>query len=117
MGRIEREETREEMVCRNRNLNGEESVDPNSLRDALLFTTMCIIGLPVDVHVKDGSIFTGIFHAARVEDDYGTFAAFHRVFDCCESLVFFFLNHFLGFVNLMRLVYGFCELGEVVSWF
>ncbi|PSR96285.1 Polyadenylate-binding protein [Actinidia chinensis var. chinensis] len=59
------------MVCRNRNLNGEESVDPNSLRDALLFTTMCIIGLPVDVHVKDGSIFTGIFHAARVEDDYG----------------------------------------------
>ncbi|GFZ07427.1 hypothetical protein Acr_19g0003640 [Actinidia rufa] len=60
------------MGCRNRNLHGEESVAPNSLSDALLFTTtMCIIGLPVDVHVKDGSIYTGIFHAARVENDYG----------------------------------------------
>ncbi|KAM7498874.1 hypothetical protein LguiA_023288 [Lonicera macranthoides] len=55
----------EEMGCRNR--AEEESV---SIGDALLFTTMCIIGLPVDVHIKDGSIYTGIFHTVCVEDDY-----------------------------------------------
>ncbi|XP_068644359.1 polyadenylate-binding protein-interacting protein 3-like [Aristolochia californica] len=41
------------------------------LSDALLFTTMCIIGLPVEVQVKDGAIYSGIFHTACVEEDYG----------------------------------------------
>ena len=43
----------------------------SSLGEALLFTTMCIIGLPVDVHVKDGSVFSGIFYTASVDGDYG----------------------------------------------
>ncbi|XP_052207692.1 uncharacterized protein LOC127811662 isoform X2 [Diospyros lotus] len=51
------------MGCRNREFLGQES-------DALLFATMCIIGLPVDVHVKDGAIYSGVFHTACVEDDY-----------------------------------------------
>lgn len=34
--------------------------------DALLFTTMCIIGLPVDVYINDGSIYTGIFYTASL---------------------------------------------------
>ncbi|KAK4398515.1 Polyadenylate-binding protein-interacting protein 4 [Sesamum angolense] len=38
--------------------------------DALLFTTMCIIGMPVDVHAKDGSVYSGIFHTASVDKDY-----------------------------------------------
>ncbi|KAL7186539.1 hypothetical protein ACSBR2_028302 [Camellia fascicularis] len=59
------------MVCRNREFSGEERAVQASLSDALLFTTMCIIGLPVDVHVKDGSIYSGIFHTACVENDYG----------------------------------------------
>ncbi|KAE9456646.1 hypothetical protein C3L33_11586, partial [Rhododendron williamsianum] len=60
------------MGCRNREFLGQESsAAPSSLNDALLFTTMCIIGLPVDVHVKDGSIYSGIFHTACVENDYG----------------------------------------------
>ncbi|XP_055823912.1 uncharacterized protein LOC129892370 [Solanum dulcamara] len=41
-----------------------------ALRDALLFTTMCIIGLPVDVYIKDGAIYSGIFHTACVDDEY-----------------------------------------------
>lgn len=41
-----------------------------TLRDALLFTTMCIIGLPVDVYIKDGAVYSGIFHTACVDDDY-----------------------------------------------
>ncbi|XP_009600137.1 uncharacterized protein LOC107831078 [Nicotiana tabacum] len=47
----------------------ENGVDA-TLSDALLFTTMCIIGLPVDVYVKDGSVYSGIFHTACVDDDY-----------------------------------------------
>ncbi|XP_021755771.1 uncharacterized protein LOC110720972 [Chenopodium quinoa] len=42
-----------------------------SLSEALLFTTMCIIGLPVEVYTKDGSVFSGIFHTASVDKGYG----------------------------------------------
>ncbi|KAK4355251.1 hypothetical protein RND71_024222 [Anisodus tanguticus] len=42
----------------------------STLNDALLFTTMCIIGLPVDVYIKDGLVYSGIFHTACVDDDY-----------------------------------------------
>lgn len=60
------------MGCRNWGfLSVEENAIADSLSDALLFATMCIIGLPVDVHVKDGSIYSGIFHTACVDDDYG----------------------------------------------
>lgn len=59
------------MGYRNRELHGQEIAVPASFSDALLFTTMCIIGLPVDIHVKDGSVYSGIFHTACVENDYG----------------------------------------------
>ncbi|XVF03885.1 hypothetical protein REPUB_Repub05bG0031700 [Reevesia pubescens] len=42
-----------------------------SINEALLFATMCIIDLPVDVHLKDGTVFSGIFHTASVEKEYG----------------------------------------------
>ncbi|KAJ0966153.1 hypothetical protein J5N97_027291 [Dioscorea zingiberensis] len=38
---------------------------------SLLFATMCLIGLPVEVQVTDGSIFFGVFHTARLELGYG----------------------------------------------
>ncbi|KAH6778498.1 hypothetical protein C2S51_009810 [Perilla frutescens var. frutescens] len=31
---------------------------------------MCIIGMAVDVHAKDGSVYSGIFHTASVDKDY-----------------------------------------------
>ncbi|XP_058094107.1 uncharacterized protein LOC131240059 isoform X8 [Magnolia sinica] len=43
----------------------------DGVSDALLFTTMCMIGLPVEVQVKDGSICSGIFHTACFQNDYG----------------------------------------------
>ncbi|BBH01974.1 hypothetical protein Prudu_012400 [Prunus dulcis] len=49
----------------------DETVSSSSLSEALLFATMCIIGLPVDVHVKDGSVYSGIFYTASVENEYG----------------------------------------------
>ncbi|XP_020534461.1 polyadenylate-binding protein-interacting protein 4 isoform X2 [Jatropha curcas] len=51
--------------------NRAETETENCLSDALLFATMCIIGLPVDVHVRDGSVYSGIFHTASVDKDYG----------------------------------------------
>ncbi|KMT12721.1 hypothetical protein BVRB_4g088170 [Beta vulgaris subsp. vulgaris] len=42
-----------------------------SISEALLFTTMYIVGLPVEVHIKDGSIFSGIFHTASFDKGYG----------------------------------------------
>lgn len=67
----EKHYTRTKMGCKNRELPDDEGTASSSMRDALLFTTMCIIGLPVDVFVKDGSIYTGIFHTACVENGYG----------------------------------------------
>ncbi|XP_050370957.1 polyadenylate-binding protein-interacting protein 4 isoform X2 [Argentina anserina] len=64
------------MGCRNRELTEDgalssSSSSSSSLSEALLFATMCIIGLPVDVHVRDGSVYSGIFHTASVENEYG----------------------------------------------
>lgn len=63
----------------------------SSSSEALLFATMCIIGLPVDVHVKDGSVYSGIFYTASVEKDYGVFFYFF-------ILVYQILSIFVSFV-------------------
>ncbi|KAK4275862.1 hypothetical protein QN277_018876 [Acacia crassicarpa] len=59
------------MGCRSREFFSNDSSSSSSLCEALLFATMYIIGLPVDVHVKDGSVYSGIFHTASVDKDYG----------------------------------------------
>ncbi|GLT59389.1 hypothetical protein SLA2020_322100 [Shorea laevis] len=56
-GRVEKEST--------------ASTSSPSSTESLLFATLCLIGLPVDVHVKDGSVYSGVFHTASVEKGYG----------------------------------------------
>ncbi|XP_038906325.1 polyadenylate-binding protein-interacting protein 4-like [Benincasa hispida] len=58
------------MGCRNREFS-EDETSSSTLSEALLFATMCLIGLPVEVHIKDGSVYSGIFHTACVENEYG----------------------------------------------
>lgn len=58
------------MGCRKGDFLNDET-SSSSLSEALIFATLYIIGLPVDVHVKDGSVYSGIFHTASVEDEYG----------------------------------------------
>ncbi|KAK9070621.1 hypothetical protein SSX86_011023 [Deinandra increscens subsp. villosa] len=61
------------MGCRNRCDEEEEYDDRRSsslVNDALLLTTMCLIGLSVDVHIKDGSVYSGTFHTACVHHRY-----------------------------------------------
>lgn len=41
--------------------------------DRLVYFTACLIGQQVEVHVKDGSIYSGIFHATNAEKDFGMF--------------------------------------------
>ncbi|KAI3456936.1 hypothetical protein Pfo_013599 [Paulownia fortunei] len=55
---------------KNRNAAAATAAPSVAVSDALLFTTMCIIGMPVDVHAKDGSVYSGIFHTASVDKDY-----------------------------------------------
>ncbi|KAF0892495.1 hypothetical protein E2562_016802 [Oryza meyeriana var. granulata] len=42
-----------------------------SLPEALLLATMCMVGLPVEVQVRDGSTYAGVFHTACVDGGYG----------------------------------------------
>ncbi|KAL5972663.1 hypothetical protein ACLOJK_039468 [Asimina triloba] len=42
-----------------------------SVGDELLYATMCMVGLPVHVQAKDGSLYSGIFHTACFQPDYG----------------------------------------------
>lgn len=46
-------------------------VPERTLNDRLLLVTMLLIGQPVEVQVKNGSIYSGIFHTANIEKDYG----------------------------------------------
>ncbi|BBN17570.1 hypothetical protein Mp_7g15450 [Marchantia polymorpha subsp. ruderalis] len=39
--------------------------------DRLLFMAMCLIGQPVEVQVKNGSFYSGIFHTANTDKDFG----------------------------------------------
>ncbi|XWS16189.1 hypothetical protein CRYUN_Cryun34aG0063700 [Craigia yunnanensis] len=43
----------------------------SSSHDRLVYLTTCLIGHLVEVHVKNGSIYTGIFHATDAEKDFG----------------------------------------------
>ncbi|GMI72369.1 CTC-interacting domain 4 [Hibiscus trionum] len=43
----------------------------SSSRDRLVYLTTCLIGHMVEVQVKNGSVYTGIFHATDAEKDFG----------------------------------------------
>ncbi|XP_047175974.1 polyadenylate-binding protein-interacting protein 3-like isoform X2 [Vigna umbellata] len=43
----------------------------NPSHDRLVYVTTCLIGHQVEVHLKNGSTYTGIFHATNTEKDFG----------------------------------------------
>ncbi|XP_034912817.1 uncharacterized protein [Populus alba] len=51
--------------------NRAEAETEACLNETLLFATMCIIGLPVDVHIRDGSVYSGTFHTASFDKENG----------------------------------------------
>ncbi|KAJ4958829.1 hypothetical protein NE237_025940 [Protea cynaroides] len=48
-------------------------------RDRLIYLTTCLIGHRVEVQVKNGSIFSGIFHATDAEKDFGVILKMARL--------------------------------------
>ncbi|EOA18648.1 hypothetical protein CARUB_v10007224mg [Capsella rubella] len=50
----------------------DDNKSSSSLNESVLIAaTMCIIGLQVHVHVKDGSVFSGIFYTASLDNGFG----------------------------------------------
>ena len=43
----------------------------NPSHDRLVYVTMCLIGHQVEVQVKNGSVYSGIFHATDADKDFG----------------------------------------------
>ncbi|PON98123.1 Ataxin 2, SM domain containing protein [Trema orientale] len=65
------------MGCRDGEFPGNESpCSPSSSSSAsstsedLLYATLCLIGLHVDVQVRDGSVYSGVFHTASLENGF-----------------------------------------------
>ena len=58
----------------------------SSSGDRLVYLTTCFVGQHVDVQVKNGSMYSGIFHSTNAEKDFGMFST--NAFD--EQLC----NHF-----------------------
>ncbi|XP_042484590.1 polyadenylate-binding protein-interacting protein 4-like isoform X2 [Macadamia integrifolia] len=48
-------------------------------RDRLIYLTTCLIGHCVEVQVKNGTIFSGIFHATGAEKDFGVILKMARL--------------------------------------
>jgi hypothetical protein len=60
--------------------SNKNSMTEDQTISSMLFITMSIIGLPVDVHVKDGSVYSGIFHTASFDAGFGTlFSLIHFI--------------------------------------
>ncbi|CAA7408913.1 unnamed protein product [Spirodela intermedia] len=48
-------------------------------RDRLIFVSTCLIGHSVEVHVKNGSVLSGIFHTINAEKDFGIVLKMARI--------------------------------------
>nr|XP_016462799.1 PREDICTED: polyadenylate-binding protein-interacting protein 3-like isoform X1 [Nicotiana tabacum]XP_016462800.1 PREDICTED: polyadenylate-binding protein-interacting protein 3-like isoform X1 [Nicotiana tabacum]XP_016462801.1 PREDICTED: polyadenylate-binding protein-interacting protein 3-like isoform X1 [Nicotiana tabacum]XP_016462803.1 PREDICTED: polyadenylate-binding protein-interacting protein 3-like isoform X1 [Nicotiana tabacum]XP_016462804.1 PREDICTED: polyadenylate-binding protein-int len=56
-------------------------------RDRLIYLTTCLVGHQVEVQVLDGSVFSGILHAANTEKDSGIILKMaHLIKDCTEGM-------------------------------
>jgi hypothetical protein len=56
--------------------NGGKSGQTSPSRDRLIYVLTQLIGHHVDVHVKSGSVISGIFHATNSDKDFGTLLSF-----------------------------------------
>jgi hypothetical protein len=87
-------------------------------RDRVIYVTTRLIGHQVEVQVKDGSIYSGIFHATNTtEKDFGMFCwiwfclrDYFFDFKCCKWIQFlvsvevFSRTHAILFVNNIHLL-------------
>lgn len=50
-------------------------------RDRLVYLSTCLIGHPVEVHLKNGCIYSGTCYTTNVEKEFGIFI----IYFCCLS--------------------------------
>lgn len=74
-------------------------------RDRLVYSTMFLRGHRVEVQVKDGSMYSGIFHAASIGKDmgnvlytFGAWFAYHEANTGKEIVVLFKMNYRLIYI-------------------
>ncbi|CAJ1955489.1 unnamed protein product [Sphenostylis stenocarpa] len=53
--------------------------------DRLVYITTCLIGHQVEVQVKNGSTYSGIFHATNTDKDFGIILKMARITKDCSS--------------------------------
>lgn len=68
---------------------GKFGVYESPSHDRLLYVTTSLIGLPVDVQMKNGSIYSGIFHATSDEKEFGMFSGFLFSLKSCFNHSFY----------------------------
>ncbi|KAK8967354.1 hypothetical protein KSP40_PGU014097 [Platanthera guangdongensis] len=59
------------MGCRNGEAETAVELPASDSGNALLLATVSTVGLLVEVQVKDGSLYSGVFHTASVDEGYG----------------------------------------------
>ncbi|KAI0507510.1 hypothetical protein KFK09_013635 [Dendrobium nobile] len=59
------------MGCSNGEAEAALEMTEITFGDALLLATFCAVGLAVEVQVKDGSVYAGVFHTASLDEGYG----------------------------------------------
>ncbi|KAK8951109.1 hypothetical protein KSP39_PZI003359 [Platanthera zijinensis] len=66
------------MGCRNGEAETAVELPAADSGNALLLATVSTVGLLVEVQVKDGSLYSGIFHTASVDEGYGGWTGLER---------------------------------------
>ena len=81
-------------------MNVEDGSLKRRSRDSLVYLTTCMIGHLVEAYLKNGSVYSGIFHAADVEKDFGealnqNFLFFFRYVKHMKTFLFLAISKFL----------------------
>lgn len=75
--------------------------------DRLVYLTTCLIGHQVEVQVKNGSTYSGVFHATNTDKDFGMF--------CCSFLLEKYVLVSLLSVKLGFSIYTFKSMKSVLK--
>jgi hypothetical protein len=66
---------------------GKVGVCESPLRDRLVYLTTCLIGHPVEVQLKNGSVYSGTCYTTNAEKEFGKFCRFSLVEEILHLLL------------------------------
>lgn len=83
--------------------------------DRLIYMTTCLIGHPVEVQVKNGSTYSGIFHATNAEREFGIVLKMARLTKDCSFKVQKFASDSVGKGLSKTMIIPAKELVQVIA--